>query len=425
MTCAGDTSMGAWEVVNPATAPWIPNSDGRNWSGQWHRETDTRCVLMDSFADKAVFILRYFNFPPDDGVVADALIGFDPLAPAGRWKPELTDELLALKLQELEQIQKELVDIMIDMGIMAAGVFDPTPISGLALMGRAIQRGSVLDAVLGGLQIVPYLGDLASTPMFSFLRGRRLIELEERLRKIGATVKAAGALKAEKARELAMAESATFRKLSGVMAQWKTGGTPLAQVAKEADELLPVLRNPRALAKHVNVDEGVLVRELEAKRFVRVKVGKHGKRGSSTEDSDIWVRKVSGPNGQAQWEAVRVDIKNINPQQAKQIINGKNPVDRTKKVDSLGQLPAHKTAAQLQGEYKAGRQTHMTMQHPTNPDKLPQMAADLNAGKMYKGDYTHWHHETFSAAPGNLERYLTKQQVTTRRLDFSGREVAY
>jgi hypothetical protein len=410
-------------VINPASAPWIPKEDGRNWSGQWYQETDTRCVLQDSMADKAVFILRYFSFPPDDGIENDALIGWGPaFGPAGRWSPELTDELLALKLKELEQIQKELADIMIDMGIMAAGVFEPTPISGVVLMGRAIQRGSVLDAVLGGLQIIPYLGDLASTPLFSFLRGRRLLELEERLRKIAKLMQTARAVKAE---ALARAEVATFKKLSTVLAQWKTGGTPLAQVAKEAEELLPVLRNPRTLAKHVNVDEAKLIRELESKQFVRVKVGRHGRRGSSSEDSDIWVRKVSGQKGQPEWEAVRIDIKKINPTQAKQILKGKNPVDRSTMVDAHGQLPPSMTAGQRQGAFKAGRQTHMTMQHPTNPDTMRQMAGDLNAGKMFKGDYTHWHHETFSASPGNLERYLTKQQVDTSRLDFSGRAVSY
>ncbi len=50
------------------------------------------------------------------------------------------------------------------------------------------------------------------------------------------------------------------------------------------------------------------------------------------------------------------------------------------------------------------------------------MADHLNAGRAQKGDFAHWHHETFEATPDNLAGYLKggKSAPPLKKFDSTG-----
>lgn len=409
---------GTWSLVRGGQASWIPKDQGQWWQGDWYQETDSRVILQKNDKSGAAFILRNFHFPPDTCDRFPAYMSWTKTGEEyeGEWEPLLTDELLALIIAECERIQEEIKQIAIDMGLVVAGIFDPTPVSGIVMGIRALERKELLEFILCAAMVIPYLGDLLGAGPFAAIRTSKLQRLMYRLEQLMRWTKA------PLSRLRAAQESGRLKQMSRVAPSWADGSKSVEVIAKEADAIVPRLRNPRFLRKHVEADHGKLVKELEDKGFVKVKVGNHGKRGGK-EDSDIWVRRIQQDGGEPAWEAVRVDIRTLNKGQMGQVKAGKPAIDRTTKHLQNGSLPPSMSPGARQGLDKTARQAHMRLGHPSNPESLAQMNGELNSGRAMKGDFTHWHHEVFPDKPGNLEKYLKGPLDGTKKLDFSGREL--
>lgn len=445
-------SGGDWSLVNPGAQTLVPK-DQNLWAGAWEMNAGRAILLPQSGGYNPVFSLRDFHFPPDSGDRSVAYMGKAGVNQvSGAWEPVLTDELLRLKIEECEQIQEEIKQIAIDMGLSIASVYDPTPACGILLAGRALARGDILEGVLGCALALPYLGDLVGWGPFAAIQSWKLERLTTRLEAIAswigkekqfatATTRGATAASGEAApltrmngaavritqtsqntaplaRMKSTAERVRMMGVRRLAPTWKNGGKTPSVIAREAEEAIPVMRNPRQIAKHANISHEKLVKEIESKGFVQVQKGSHGRRGGA-EKSDIWVRRKAGDNGQMEWEAVRIDIRTLNPQQMQMAQKGKTPFTRQGQAALTPMSPGAR-----QGIDKSARQVHMRLGHATNPEPVSMVAADLNAGKLLKGDYTHWHHEVFSGAPGELEKYLLNTAGQARiKLDFSGRVV--
>ena len=72
---------------------------------------------------------------------------------AGATQPDAPD----LHVRELRELGLDLLQMALDL----AGLFDPTPVSDGASGLLALARGQWLDAVISGVSMVPYIGDLA------------------------------------------------------------------------------------------------------------------------------------------------------------------------------------------------------------------------------------------------------------------------
>ncbi|MEN3794855.1 hypothetical protein [Fulvimarina sp. MAC3] len=81
---------------------------------------------------------------------------------AEKFNSSLADELRTSVMRQAGEINPQLA-------LDVAGIFDPTPISDAASTGLSLWNGELIDAALGGVSMVPYLGDALAKP-FKIIR---------------------------------------------------------------------------------------------------------------------------------------------------------------------------------------------------------------------------------------------------------------
>lgn len=79
-------------------------------------------------------------------------------------KEKATSERLAASERELAAARAELQELMIQGGLDAAGILDPTPTSDLLGAAYSVSRGDWGGAVLSLVSVVPYIGDVIAKP---------------------------------------------------------------------------------------------------------------------------------------------------------------------------------------------------------------------------------------------------------------------
>lgn len=274
--------------------------------------------------------------------------------------------------REIEYCQRELKELGLQTALDAAGIIDPTPTSDLLSAANSIRRKDYIGAGLTLLGIVPYLGDAVGKTAKGALIASRVARLKARLE---------SALRALKAAEDAIRKAKNLTRAQKLLAH------ALSAVEKAAIKLhkeLPLIRSPRLLKKHPGpVSLAKLLDELKSKGFYYVKKGEHGLQGLP-ENSDIFIRKIQ-VNGQDVYDCVRIDRRYPNPGFSRGV---------------------SKTPAQIQAADKGSRRVHSTLDAPEVPSQQ-EMVADMQSGRLFKGDFSHWHHEQFPATEKNLARYLT------------------
>lgn len=274
--------------------------------------------------------------------------------------------------REIEYCQRELKELGLQTALDAAGIIDPTPTSDLLSAANSIRRKDYIGAGLTLLGIVPYLGDAVGKTAKGALIASRVARLKARLE---------SALRALKAAEGAIRNAKNLTRAQKLLAH------ALSAVEKAAIKLhkeLPLIRTPRLLKKHPGpVPLAKLLDELKSKGFYYVKKGEHGLQGLP-ENSDIFIRKIQ-VNGQEVYDCVRIDRRYPNPGFSRGV---------------------SKTPAQIQAADKGSRRVHSTLDAPEVPSQQ-EMVADMQSGRLFKGDFSHWHHEQFPATEKNLARYLT------------------
>lgn len=274
--------------------------------------------------------------------------------------------------REIEYCQRELKELELQTALDAAGIIDPTPTFDLLSAANSIRRKDYIGAGLTLLGLAPYLGDFLGKTAKEVLIASRVARLKARLEKALRTLKAA--------------EDA-IRKAKNLTRAQKLLGHALSAVEKAAIKLhkvLPPIRSPRLLKKHPGpVPLAKLLDELKSKGFYYVKKGEHGLQGLP-ENSDIFIRKIQ-VNGQEVYDCVRIDRRYPNPGFSRGV---------------------SKTPAQIQAADKGSRRVHSTLDAPEVPSQQ-EMVADMQSGRLFKGDFSHWHHEQFPATEKNLARYLT------------------
>jgi len=292
--------------------------------------------------------------------------------------------------QEIARCRSELRSLYVQIGLDAAGTIDPTPISDLAGAGYSIWRGDFIGAGLSLIGIIPYIGDSLGKSAKAARIARRIASVKRRLARALETLKVARSriLRAQRMAVVRMWRRSRFYSLY---------------------RRVPLLRNPRRLAKHPGpITPKRLTTELRRKGFVQVKRGKHAPQGM-LEDSDIYLRRVVGRDGKEYFEAVRIDRRLPNPNLNRGV---------------------QKSPAQIQMGDKLRRQEHHLLRAPEVPSQR-QVVSQMQSGKAFKGDFTHWHHEAFPATPENLRRYLQPPRPGQRytppeglvRFDPTGRPV--
>jgi hypothetical protein len=197
---------------------------------------------------------------------------------------------------------------------------------------------------------------------------------------------------------------------------------------------LPPIRNPRKLRKRPGpVHEDNLLAELSQKGFIQIKKGSHSAQKlndqrRAVEDSDIYIRRILGENGQQYFEAIRIDRK----------FGGgtSRPFGRTANgvAPSPGAQRGVKSSADVQRSEKSFRRLHHTLESTSSAAGKAlgggrslgvtgrrRMVNDLQAGSM-KGEFSHWHHERIPAAPESLARYLQRplEKGQTQKFDNVG-----
>ncbi len=274
--------------------------------------------------------------------------------------------------REIEYCQRELKELGLQTALDAAGVIDPTPTSDLLSAANSIRRKDYIGAGLTLLGVVPYLGDAIGKTAKGALIASRVAKLKSRLESALRTLKVAEAA-IQKARKLTRAQKLLRHALSAV-----------EKAAIKLHKELPLLRSPRLLKKRPGpVPLLELIDELKSKGFYYVKKGEHGLQGLP-ENSDIFIRKIS-VNGQEVYDCVRIDRRFPNPGFSRGV---------------------SKTPAQIQAGDKLSRRVHSTLDVPEVPSQK-EMVASMQSGQLFKGDFSHWHHEQFPATEKNLARYLT------------------
>ncbi len=274
--------------------------------------------------------------------------------------------------KEIEYCRRELAELGLQTALDAAGVIDPTPTSDLLSAANSIRRKDYVGAGLTLLGVVPYIGDAIGKSAKGALIVSRVAKLKSRLE---------SALRALKVAEAAIARAKSLTRAEKLM---RHALSVVEKVAIKLHKELPLIRAPRLLKKHpgpVPLEE--LVAELRGKGFHYVKKGEHGLQGLP-ENSDIYIRKIM-VNGQEVYDCVRIDRRLPNPGFSRGV---------------------SKTPAQIQAGDKASRRMHSTLNVPEVPSQK-EMVADMQSGRLFKGDFSHWHHEQFPATERNLARYLT------------------
>lgn len=124
-------------------------------------------------------------------------------APVPEGTVESLDELPGMPPRELRELAFDLLQIALDL----AGIFDPTPTSdGIGCL-VALTRGQWLDAVISGVSVIPYVGDLAKAGKLP----RHLRTLERAL------------AMAERSRESARVLTPGLAKLAAMLEQFPRG----------------------------------------------------------------------------------------------------------------------------------------------------------------------------------------------------------
>ena len=273
---------------------------------------------------------------------------------------------------EIEVCQRELKELGLETALDVAGIIDPTPTSDLLSAANSLRRKDYIGAGLTLLGVIPYLGDAIGKTAKGAWITSRVAKLKRRLESALRKLKVAEAA-IERAKKLTRHEKLMRHALS---AEEKGA----IRLHKE----LPLLRAPRLLKKHPGpVGLKNLVDELKSKGFYHVKKGEHGLQGLA-ENSDIFIRKIM-VNGEEVYDCVRIDRRLPNPGFSRGV---------------------SKTPSQIQAGDKLARRVHSTLDVPEVPSQK-EMLADLESGRLFKGDFSHWHHEQFPATEKNLARYLT------------------
>lgn len=350
---------------------------------------------------------------------------------------------------EQESLLLDATQLILDL----VGVFEPTPFADGTNALISLGRKDWLGATLSAISILPYLGDAA-----------KLGKLPKYSRSINKAITLAGkdAAFAEKLRPILrqlkkLLDDVPTGELPGTLRQLKqrisrfldgaprTTGPVLRALQTlpphlragflQAMKLKP-LRNPRKLRKRPGpVDEDSLLEELFNKGFIRVKSGRHSPqkmdaRRRAVEDSDIYLRRVIGENGQDSFEVIRVDRK----------FGGgtSRPFGHTR--DGIAPSPGARrgvlSPADVQRSDKQFRRLHHTL--ATTSDKAGKAAGggrtlsetgrrrminELQDGSK-KGEFSHWHHEEIPAVPADLAQYLQGPlRGKTRKFDSMGQEV--
>jgi hypothetical protein len=274
--------------------------------------------------------------------------------------------------REIEQCNQELAELGLQMALDAAGIIDPTPTSDLISAGYSLRRNDYVGAGLTLLGVVPYFGDLVGKSAKGALLARRIAKIKERL---------AAALRKLKVAEELMKKAARISRAEKLQ---KAALTAIERAAVKLHQELPLLRHYRLLAKHPGrIPIARLVDELQQKGFRHVKAGQHGLQGLA-ENSDIYIRKIL-VNNEEVYDCVRIDRRLPNPS-----------FDRG----------VRKSPSQIQAQDKLNRRIHSVLDEPEVPPTR-ELADQMQSGKFFKGDFTHWHHEQFPATERNLATYLT------------------
>lgn len=295
---------------------------------------------------------------------------------AGAQAAPLSEQQAALAAQaarrEIAQCQKELAELGLQMALDAAGIIDPTPTSDLLSAANSLRNNDPIGAGLTLLGVVPYVGDLLGKSAKGALFAARIAKIKQRLEKALRALKVAEAA-LEKAKNLTRAEKLLKAALSRI-----------ERAAIELHRELPLIKNPRALAKHPGpIPIQRLTEELLQKGFRQVKTGQHGLQGLP-ENSDVFIRKIL-VHGEEVYDCVRIDRRLPHPQ-----------FDRG----------VRKPPSQIQAQDKLNRRVHSVLDEPEVPP-MRDMVDQMQQGQFFKGDYTHWHHEQFPATERNLATYLT------------------
>ncbi|MCR4415003.1 MAG: hypothetical protein NUV77_21500, partial [Thermoguttaceae bacterium] len=274
--------------------------------------------------------------------------------------------------REIEYCQNELKELGLQTALDAAGIIDPTPTSDLLSAANSIRRKDYVGAGLTLLGVVPYVGDALGKTAKGALIASRVARLKSRLE---------SALRALKVAEAAIQQA---RKLNRAQKLLRHALSAVEKAAIRLHKELPLLRNPRLLKKHPGpVPIKDLVGELISKGFYQVKKGEHGLQGLP-ENSDIFLRKIV-VNGEEVYDCVRIDRRFPNPGFSRGV---------------------SKTPSQIQSGDKLSRRVHSTLDAPEVPSQK-EMVTDMQSGRLFKGDFSHWHHEQFAATEKNLAKYLT------------------
>jgi|GEM_PF-6440657 len=274
--------------------------------------------------------------------------------------------------REIENCQRELKELGLQAALDVAGVIDPTPTSDLLSAANSIRRKDYIGAGLTLLGVVPYLGDAIGKTAKGALIASRVAKLKSRLE---------SALRALKVAEAAIQKAKNVTRAQKLL---RHALTAMEKAAIRLHKELPLIRSPRLLKKHPGpVPLAELIDELKSKGFYHVKKGEHGLQGLP-ENSDIFIRKIE-VNGQEVYDCVRIDRRFPNPGFSRGV---------------------SKTPSQIQMSGKTARRVHSTLDVPEVPSQK-EMVADMQSGRLFKGDFSHWHHEQFPAKEKYLAQYLT------------------
>jgi hypothetical protein len=150
----------------------------KNFSGEiaWGLP-DTDCKLPERIAATLVW---------GAAALVGGLIGFGA-ALGGPWAPPMDDDLAQVQ-DQLAQTQQQIKDLIKDLAIDTAGMFDPTPVSDLIGAARSIRQGDILGAGLSAISAVPVIGDMVGKPGKLARLTKKLKQAVEREKKLLAAI---------------------------------------------------------------------------------------------------------------------------------------------------------------------------------------------------------------------------------------------
>jgi hypothetical protein len=356
--------------------------------------------------------------------------------------------------QQLEQEKEKLLLDMTQFLLDVIGIFEPTPIADSANAIISLKRKDWLGAGLSEISILPFLGDLAKIGKLP--RYSRSINKAMTLAKSDANF--ADRIRPLLQRLKHLLDDVPLDEIPGSLSQirrrigkflkgspWTSGPVTQAMQSLPASlksgfkqaMKLPPIRNPRRLRKRPGpVHEDNLLSELSKKGFTQIKTGSHNARKlndqrRAVEDSDVYIRRILGGNGQQYFETIRIDRK----------FGGgtSRPFGRTGNglAPSPGARRGVKSAADVQGSDKQFRRIHNTLESTSSAAGKAlgggrslgvtgrrRMVNDLQAGSK-KGEFSHWHNERIPATPESLARYLQRplKKGQTQKFDDMGQLV--